>query len=928
MMKQKDRRPAGPAPVAPAASPEYHRYGGFVLLVAWTLLAFILACKIWPGWVDCWKNMINGAALAGPFKTAGFIGAMGGHLAGLLPLVAMLAGAYGAGGPLVRILSPSSNAADIPPLRLAAGWSVVSLVQQGLGYSGLLFPAILRTEAAVWVLAGAAAVILDRPWRTIRRPAAGAMLPAVLTVAMIGVCFLLTRLPDTHEDPMAYHFAAPEHYLALRRINAEPWHLNWHFPLGAEMVFMLNWHLGGIALAKLTNIGFLLTTVLLTRRLAVLILPAASGAGPAWAAFWVASAGFISDMCWQGKNDLGTLAFVTAGAFCAAVAMAGRRRGWGAAAWFLGAATGAKLTAGFFVGGILAAALAVRPALLDPRLLALCSASAALPLLSWLTESWLFLGNPFYPFLSGLFPSLGWGPFYSDSLHRYLLTVSPLGSRFDWIIGIWRVFGDTVSGSPGLFAILPFAFVAARGRPAALLKLASVAVYLLWLTTERGARFLLPLVPWTAAMAGGLLEMETWALVPGRPIDEPSPVARWFAPFRIALALAVAFLALIRIPLFVPAPDWIYLAGQTDRESLLNERFSTWNRVRLWANGRLTPRDRILFTSEARRLWFVPRVISTHPVTEPIPWKIALESSTAAEFRKKIRQRGITYLLHNFISAEYRGIFWFQGPPWTDRQLLVYKDFMREYARPAYYPKLVDHFNGGYYVYSMERSPSSKPYPLFYLPYVEGRFRAAYLTRPYPDDNARLFEARRAASGIEDVYYTQYTLASFYWDTGQIGPVAAILRPGVEAGYVGDSSITKYGYALLSAGKGKEALKQLKRAQDIYRNLDALRGAAMALDVLGVVLHNKKNYRRAFGYFEKAARLMVGTTATQYPNGHPPVEQINQCAVLNLHASMALAAMGRLGEAIPFITRAQALAPDNAEIASFAARLELDAAAR
>jgi tetratricopeptide (TPR) repeat protein len=930
MMKHRDRRPTGPAPVVPAVPQDISRIGGFVLLIAWTLLAFILAVRIWPGWVDCWQNMLRGVALAEPFYLAGFVSAIAGHLAGLGQLAVMLVGAYGAGGPLARVLSPSRDPADQLPLRLAAGWSVVSLVQQGLGFSGLLFPAALKTEAAAWVLAGALAAVREKPWRAVSRLAPGSLLPTALTVGMLGVYYLLTRLPDTHEDPMAYHFAAPEQYLALHRIVSAPWHLNWHFPLGAEMVFMLNWHLGGIALTKLTNIGFLLTTLFLTRRLAALILPAASVAGPAWAAFWVTSAGFISDMCWQGKNDLGTLTFVTAGALYAALGMAGNRRGWGAAAWFLGAATGAKLTAGFFVGGIVAAALVVRPALLDFRLLALCAVSAALPLLSWLAESWLFLGNPFYPFLSGLFPSLGWGPFYSTSLHKYLLTVSPLETRMglDLVLGVWRVFGDTVSGSPGLFAILPFAFLAARGRPAVLLKLASVAVYLLWLTTERGARFLLPLVPWTAALAGGLLEAETWSIVPGRPMNALSSAARWFPRFRIALALAVTFLALIRIPLFVPAPDWIYLAGQMDRDSLLTERFSTWNRVRLWVNGRMTPRDRVLFTCEARRIWFVPQVLSTHPVTEPIMWKIAGESLTASEFRKKIRQRGITHLLHNFISAEYRGIFWFEGPAWTDRMLYLYKDFMKQYARPVYIPDRVDHFNGGYYVFSMEPTPSRKPYPLYYLPYIEGRFRNAYHTRSYPGYDAGLLEARRVAQPIGDVYYVQHNLASFLWDTGKIEAVAALLKPGVEAGYIGDSSITKYGFALLSSGKSREAIKALKQAWNVYRNSDAYRGAALALDVRGVVLHNQKKYREALGYFDKAAYLLTGTTALQYKPGQAPGEQLNQCAVLNMHASMALAAMGRFNEAVAFIRRAEELAPNDAEIRTFAFRLETDAAAR
>ena len=128
----------------------------------------------------------------------------------------------------------------------------------------LLFPLLLRGEVGLLVLCGALAVVGERPWRSWRWSSlSGERVPCTLILLLLLVLVLLTRLPDVHEDARALHFAAPEHYVLLHKINAEPQHIGFHIARGTEMMFLIPWALGGITLAKLVNVGLVLTTMLL-----------------------------------------------------------------------------------------------------------------------------------------------------------------------------------------------------------------------------------------------------------------------------------------------------------------------------------------------------------------------------------------------------------------------------------------------------------------------------------------------------------------------------------------------------------------------------------------------------------------------------------------------------------------------------------------
>lgn len=763
--------------------------------VGWGLLTLLLCFRSLPVWAEAAVRFYDAAGRAAPLSLAGLASVALGHAAAGGGLVLLLLGAYGAGWPLVRLLGLRATAWPRAVLQLAAGWVVVSLGQHGLGLAGLFHPGVLISEAGVALGFGVLSALRHKPWRRLRIPATD---PSFwLSVAVFAALFALARVPEVLEDARVRHFAAPEHYLFLGKINAEPQHTGWHMPLGFEMAVVLAWALGGIALAKLLNAALALTGALVVKAIADRLRPEAGW----WAVLWYGAAGVVVDECWQGKNDLALAVNVAAAAWCGVEALRGSRRWWLGVAWFLGAAAGTKYTAVFFLVGLAGPLLFCRRSLLAWRALAPAIGVGLVPVGGWLLANLLFLGNPFHPFLSWLFPGLSWGPFYERGYHEYVLAVSPPETRLarDWLVGAWRVLGDPGSGSPAIAALLPLAFMRRGGltreRGVVCLAVALGLAYAAWLPTERVARYLFPVLP-MAAVVAGLVE------VTGR-----SREATWFRAGRAVLAGAAAVLAALNAFSYLAPGGWFHLTGQVTTAELHRGRYTSWDAVRRWVNRDLPDTARVLFTGESKRLWFRPRVISDSSVTEPLFWRLTLDSRSPGEVRKRLRQKGITHHLHNFPSSEYRRLVYWAGPEWSDRQLKLYAEFTRRYVRAAHSPSLVDHLNGGFYVFEFLPRPSPRALPVMFLPFTEGRLLRSYqLLRADRVAEARV-EAERVLRPVRDSLCAQFVLAALAGRAGEHAEAARLLRPGIEAGYVANGNWGFYGGAVGQMGRRDEAVK-------------------------------------------------------------------------------------------------------------------------
>ncbi|MEK7475173.1 MAG: glycosyltransferase family 39 protein [Candidatus Coatesbacteria bacterium] len=860
------------------------------LPLLWFALAFPFLFKAVPQWREALGLFVTSLGEADPWNWPAFGRAAAGHLAAAAGLAAIVAAAFWAGGPLPGWLALPAAAARRRAFRLVSGFGVVALVQQGLGLAGLWTPPLLRVLIGVLVAGGAVAALRHRPWSGWHVPAADARAPLAAAALLAVAAFALARLPDTHDDPRTYHFAAPEAYLQVHKIHAEPLNVNWHMPFAAEMNFALGWVAGDIEGAKLLNVGFLVALVLVTLLLAGRLAP--GGSAPAWSAGWLLTAGLVSEECWQGKDDLLLTLNVAAAAWCAAEAVAGRgRRWWLGAAWCLGLAAGVKFTAGFFVAALAVAAVmsARRPRF---RTWPLLVALAVLPVAGWLLMSWLFLGDPVHPFLSGIFPDLGWGPRYRKALSDVMLAMSPAEARrwSDLVFAPWRSWGDPRLGSIALMTLAPLGLLLVRGPAAGLLRWTVLGAYVLWLPTERNARYLFPAVPLLAAFAAAA----------AAPAARGNRAARWGIHALLAASVATA---LLTAGLHLVPAGWQRVTGLMGRPAFLDRQFTTWDRVRRRINADLPAGSRILFTGEERRLWFRPRVRSYFTVHEPVFWAMTRDSFNPPEMRKRVRQMGLTHQLHNFVSGEYRALTRHPGPPWSDRQIALYREFTRRYSRPVMAPDRIDYANGGFWVFAFDRAPAPRPWPVHFLPLTEGAFYPAYRLHSAHRDQEALREAQLQAARLAGVGEAQLILGKIHASLGDNAELYRILHRVIPTGFIGDASFKHLGGAALNEGHLAEGLAAYLAEWRETRNPDLKVGIAYAFYRMAREKRGREAYASALRDLDVAVRLVP-----------------DQPAVLFEYAQ-ALERAGRRSEAAAPALRAMRLAPEDTAIRDFVAGL-------
>lgn len=696
-------------------------------------------------------------------------------------------------------------------LRLVGGLGVLAMGLHGLGLAGLWTAGMLRSVTALAAVAGLAPLV--RAAR--RRPGIPPALLAALAVPL-ALGFLLARLPDTDDDPRTYHFAAPESYLREHKIHAEPLNVNWHMPLGASMLFGAGWAWRDIEGAKLVNLAALAALMLGAAALGRTLAPG-SGSAPALAALLTGCAGLGVGQAWQGKDDLVLAAH-------AALALWGAVTGrWAVAAVFTGFGCAVKFTGGFMAAGVIAAGgiriLGKGSGPIPPVSPLHLFFLFILPLSGWLLSSLLFVGNPVHPFLSGVFPDLGWGPESQRALHRVMAILTGAGelSAREAARGGWLAWGDGSLGHPLLLPLAITGFVLARSPARRPLAAAVVTGFGLWLATERNPRYLFPFTSILAAF--GAVAVARLRDAGGRP---------WRAAAGVVAVVVVINPVIVALPLL--ARDGVpLLAGRMSRDEFLARRFTTWDDARRWTNAHVPVRSTVVFAGEERRLWFTPRVRSGFTVHEPILWRWSHDAATADRMRIQARQAGVQAVLYNFMSAEFRSLTRFPGPIWTDRQLAVYKNFAAGWLNPVRWPDRVDRDGGGFIVYRIDASPPGRPWPVPHLPQTEGLGAEAW-ARASRGDRAGAAAARRAAAAkLAGVQVAGLHLALAAEQAGNQDGVYRALAPVIASGFIGVNALERFGAAAVTTRRVPAGLAALSRAWRMTREDSTLAPYAYGL---------------------------------------------------------------------------------------------------
>lgn len=440
----------------------------------------------------------------------------------------------GAGaGIALRLRAGGSRLAEELPLAAALGMGVLSYGVLALGLLGAL--SLWSTLALLLVLAATS-------WRQmlrIARALPGAirslgpfrlrLLPISLVLLVAFCATLLAALAPAREldyDSLVYHLAVPEIWLQDGRIHPIPWLTHSNFPFTMEMLYLFGLLLRGQIVAKLFHFGC-----------GWLLVCAVFAFARRW---WGARAGWLGAAIfaaiplvgWEMTTAYNELALALY-AFLAVCALwrylDGRARGEGAgwlwvAAILCGLGMGVKMLAGaVFLFALAALVWGLRNAPHRGRaarqtaLFALIAAAVAAP---WYLKSYLWTGNPVYPFFYEVFGGRWWTAArareYAEaqaafglgtSVMAFLALPWNLTVRPRWFFDqpdVLRAFNVyvTVYG-PLLLALPPTLLLSGRLRGGGRLLLWFALAYAaIWFLLTQNGRYLIPILPGLAACAG------------------------------------------------------------------------------------------------------------------------------------------------------------------------------------------------------------------------------------------------------------------------------------------------------------------------------------------------------------------------------------------------------------------------------------------
>ena len=442
--------------------------------------------------------------------------------------------AFGAAA-LRRLRVQAASLAEEAPFAIALGMGALAYLVLAAGLVGALkawmgvdlvvavaalgWRHLLRLPRQIW-----AAVRGARSWRLAAAPLLAFFL-ASFALTLIGA---LAPSGDTDYDGLVYHLAVPKIYLQEGRIHPLPWESHSNFPFTLEMLYLLGmllrgWMKGQIV-AKLFHFGCGWLTALAIYAFARRWWGARAG--------YLGAAAFVAIplVSWQMMIAYNELAFALY-AFLAIYALAAwwdtRQTGSGwlwVAALMCGLAMGTKMLAGaVLIFGVLALAwLLLREPGRVRRLaligvFVLVAAAIASP---WYVKSYLWTGNPVYPFYYQQFGGSYWTDARAEAYTADQKAFGMGGGPLKFVALPWNLtmhpqaFFDQpkalrfINVSIWVFAPLMLALVPALlllrhvGRPAAMVLWFALLYVVLWFGMSQNGRYLIPILPGLCACAG------------------------------------------------------------------------------------------------------------------------------------------------------------------------------------------------------------------------------------------------------------------------------------------------------------------------------------------------------------------------------------------------------------------------------------------
>ncbi len=492
-----------------------------------------------------------------------------------------------------------------------------------------------------------------RPRPSLVAVVAGGSLALLLLGALVAAL-----APPTDWDGLSYHLADPAIYLRHRGIVPLFWESHSNFPFTIEMLYTVALLFKSAAAARVFHWLFVVLIALTLAGAWRRLWPDAS-AGARWLApLLFCSAPVVLWSATVAYSDLALTAYELLALYGVWLWSRTGRTGWlWAGALCLGFALGSKMTAllqaGMLAPVVLAIALRLKagaaPAL---RLTAAWAGIAAAVGSPWYIKSYLYTGNPVYPFLHNLFPGTRY--WTAQNAADYAYTQGNFGIGHTWrhlLMAPWDLVAhaDRFTDGRGAFAVLfgamgpaflalAVAVLLLRRRDAIAAGLLLYAgVYgLLWFHMSEQTRYLMPVLP-LLALAGaralcGLAAERRVSLYPGALV----------AVVQAGLALATAWWLLA-------APALPVVTGRESQRDYLARHLDVYP-IYDYINAVLPENARILLIQETRGFYLEREYLwGNQGHHNLIPW---LQFPDEREMRAFLRDKlGVTHVLINHAGA-------------------------------------------------------------------------------------------------------------------------------------------------------------------------------------------------------------------------------------------------------------------------------------
>ncbi len=543
----------------------------------------------------------------------------------------------------------------------ALGFGLLGYLIFGLGLMRLLYGGALLGILAALTLGGVRqeAIWLRRACsafkeiRSLSMKEAGCFYLALAGALVFALAFFQSLLPPTAHDALCYHLYIPKRFTEEHRMLYFPYLVNSLFPFLIQMYYALALLLKIPELSNvfhlLTGLGAYLGVVSIGRKIASGFIGLAAGL------VFILTPGIFNQMV-IAYNDV-ALTFFSFFAFYTFLIGREKKKDW---RWyalmgvFSGLALSVKYLAAFHIAAITILMLlswALRKQTTGETLRALAAYFGFTLIFSflWYLRSYLYEGNPFYPFFSSIF---------GGTAKEYDLSKAGFGKGLlDLFLVGWRMtifprfFGGTWAQlGVAYLTFLPLIFLLDfKNDRLKIMGLFSAVMFLFWFYSAQNLRFLFSVLPVLSILA----------VLAARPV-------RHYLFLVLVLNAGLA--------LFHGRDGYSYLVGLQDRSSYLLKTERTYS-LSLWMNRNLHKDARVLNVQEVRMFYFEPEMIRGEEFRKKTRYdQLAKKRS---DVLRMFEERGISHLL----IANLKNAKPTVPSPWDIRTLVENHEFRASHLR-------------------------------------------------------------------------------------------------------------------------------------------------------------------------------------------------------------------------------------------------------